>query len=186
MGSQWIIGVAVKWIQVFSMLAFKSVQYQWKETHRVQSYWKKVLWVQCKYMIRIPVNFMFFEVETQQWIQFNWMESQWIWCYNSVESQWIQCIIDWDFLRIQCYSMESDWNVVLNESQLNVIERKLTSSKLLKGLFRNWLLLTGIPVFSMLRNGIPMNSETKCFQCYSMGSQWIIGMASKWIQCCLE
>jgi hypothetical protein len=69
MGSQWIIGVAVKWIQVFSMLAFNSAQYHWKETHRVQIYWKKVLWVQCNYMLRIPVKFMFFAVETQQWIQ---------------------------------------------------------------------------------------------------------------------
>ena len=178
------------------MLAFKSVQYHWKETHRVQIYWKKVLWVQCNYMIRIPVNFMFFAVETQQWIQFYgtsvmnslfyWMESQWIWCFNSVESQWIQCFIDWDFLRIQCYSIESDWNIELNESQLNVIERKLTSSKLLKECFLNWMLLTGIQVFSMLWNGIPMNSEPKCFQCYLMGSQWIIGMASKWFRCFLE
>jgi len=117
MGSQWIIGVAVKWIQVFSMLAFKSVQYHWKETHRVQIYWKKVLWVQCHYMLRIPVNFMFFAVETQQWIQFygtSVMNSLFYWLeWNPNESIFV-CV--W----FRCYETESQW--IQNPSVFNVIQ----------------------------------------------------------------
>ena len=83
--------------------------------------------------------------------------------------------------RIVSKLIAIDWNSsVFNVKEWNPNELRIqVFSMLFYGILLNYL--KGIQMISMFSW-----RESQCFQCYSMGSYWIIGMASKWIQCCLE